>query len=79
MSGADAARLLKLADRVEREKPSRELDCHIHAAVVVRAPVHVIGPPAYDERRFFARPESSSFDWLGHAYPFNTHNHKELI
>jgi len=58
--------LLALAARCEAEGPSRELDCYIHAALIVKGAVRVVDPPIFIERRYYALPDGSTADWIGY-------------
>ena len=64
----DRAQLESLRDRlVAATGPDREIDCYLHAALVLRGPVRIIEPPTYDPRRFFCLPTAhAAMDWIGY-------------
>lgn len=56
-----------LIERLEKATgPDRELDCYIWAVVNGKGePVSSVGPPTYEQRRFFCNP-NPEIDWIGY-------------
>lgn len=66
-----------IAKLEQASEGSRELDCYVWQALHGKGqPVVVVGPPAYEERRFFCNPSPEihwiGFDLLNVAEPFTT-------